>query len=201
MIENIIEYKFQNNEKIYFKDIDIDDVNIWILVSNNPEGLYELSDKITLDSIELLDKKYKKKWVYNNTDWYKKMAIIITKFDKYNLLKFINHAKKLFIKTFWEEYWNKAYKNFLDIIIIWKNDKNIYNNLIKNDKAFINLLDIELKGIFKYYPNREYKVWFIIDTLYWYWNSYNNENLNNKWESDRYNYWRKYKEKWEANLL
>ena len=192
MIKDILKY----TNKMFSDSIDIEDFNCWILIPCNPEGSYDLSDKLRFESIKYLDEKYNKIWIYNESDWYKNIYEKLAKYDQKLIEELICHAKGLLINVFWEENWNKAYKNFLDSVIIWSINSELYKNIIKNNDYFINFLENELGELFKYFPDKEYKVWFVIDRIYWYDNSFNLKYIDNFWETDRYNYWRRFKNKW-----
>jgi len=194
-----MQYKNINDKKINFEEVDLIDINAWILRWNNLDWMYDLSDNINLDSIKSLEKKYNESIKFFDKKWKYNINKIIEKFDKENLLKLVKYAKKIFISIFWDEYWNKAYKNFLEYKII--TNHIFYNKIIKKDNFLIKYFHSELKNIFKYYENRWDKVWFAVDALYWYrLNSDKNKDieLDNKWEPSRYHYWRKYKENWES---
>ncbi len=108
----------------------------------------------------------------------------------------MNYAKKLYLENFWEEHWMKAYKNFLEWVIIW--NKLWHKKFIMNYPDFKTFLENELRVIFKYYPKRWDKVWFAIDKLYLYWISGNFNVFDNKWEINRYKYWMNLWEKWKS---
>lgn len=196
MITNIIEYDLKENDIVQFDEIDNDDINTKIILGSLPDWLYELSDKLRYENLELIQKKYNidVEWIYDI--WNPKINKMLEQFDLENLLKYIKYTKEIYIKLFWEEYWSKAYKNFLEWFIIWNDFW--YEKFIITNKEFVNFLEGELRNIFKYYPDRWDKVWFAIDKLYWYIDPWNYEWLDNNWEITRYHYWRKYKEKWKS---
>lgn len=199
MIKNIIEYELKENEKINFEDIDKLDIDAFILMLNQPDWLFDLSSEIKLENTKKIWMKYWlcREWIDNF--WEPKIRELIGTFDEKNFLKFIKHTKKIFILVFWDYFWYRAYKNFLHYNII--TDNYFYDSFIKDKKKIKDFFLKEFKKLIKYYPDREYKVWFIIDELNWFSSSRNREDLDNWWEIDRYNYWRKYKEKWEVKLI
>ncbi|MDP2090023.1 MAG: hypothetical protein Q8K30_00370 [Candidatus Gracilibacteria bacterium] len=193
MITNIIEYDLKENDIVQFDEIDNDDINTKIILGSLPDGLYELSDKLRYENLELIQKKYNidVEGIYDI--WNPKINKMLEQFDLENLLKYIKYTKEIYIKLFGEEYGSKAYKNFLEGFII--GNDFWYEKFIITNKEFVNFLEGELRNIFKYYPDRGDKVGFAIDKLYGYIDPWNYEGLDNNGEITRYHYWRKYKEK------
>jgi len=199
MIENIINFKLKDNEEVNFENISKVDINAKILWWASPDWMYELTDKLKYENLELIQKKYNLTKIQLGDIWNKKIYELLESMDLENLLKYIKYTKELYLEIFWEEHWMKAYKNFLEWHII--EDKFWHEKFISDNPDFVSFLENELRKIFKYYPKRWDKVWFAIDSLYWYYWSWNIEKMDNQWEINRYKYWMKYWEKWKTKIL
>lgn len=199
MIENILEYELKDWEQIIFDDINQFDITSEILLNSDTDWVYELSEKIEFNTLELIKKTYNLDINWINNIWWPKLSYLINKFNSVDLLKFIKYSKKTYIENFGEEYWMKAYKNFLESYIIGNNIW--YNKIIFNHSDFTNFLESELREIFKYYPKRWDKVWFVIDKLYIWWTKWNMDIFDNEWEINRYKYWMNLWEKWKSIII
>ena len=203
MIKDLLNLKITETKHISFSDIPKDDINSYILFMARLDWNYDIEDKVFFQQLEYIKNKYNlivdpKIWDEVTEIWKTKIREIERQYSEKDFLDYIIYAKELYIKTYWEESWYKAYNNFLWQFIIWT---EFYLQFIKDNKKIIKYLHDEFKKIFKYYPTRWDKVWFYIDELYWYKYSWNIDHMDNLWELDRYNYWILYKDKWEIKTL
>lgn len=175
-----------------FSSIDTKEVDLWLFIDQMQ--IYEESpyDKINKEYISDFWDIYGESFCKKETSIHKIWTQLISHFSEKDLLMLINYARVFYLWLYWKHEGRMIYKDFLESHFFNKID------LIKGNKKIISFLEKELRNILKNCPkNHERKVWFLIDALYWYlWSS----KLNNEWEIDRYEYWRKFKEKWIVKL-
>ncbi len=190
MIENIIKYEIKKWEYIDFDDISQEDIDTGLLLWASPYWEYVLASELKQKSIWLIMKKYNINRELYNDVWYPKFIQILQLFNLESIKKYMSYTKNFFIKTFWEKPWSTAYNTFLNHHIIW-NDL-WYENFIKDDIEFREFLEKEVRSLFKYFPKKEFRVWYTLQRLYWF---LGNEDFDNGWESTQTLYWLKFKEK------
>lgn len=203
MNKNILDLNLKNH--VSFKDIPEDDIYSEFEYYYIPYDISEEeSEKIHYDKYMYIRKKYNLTHEEYSNIWIKKLWDIFNQFDIDDLYDYINYAKKTIKKLWWEKYFHIFYNNFLRWIIL---DEKYYIKFIMWNKEFFNFLEAELRDLFKYAQiNREDRIWFVIDELYWYYSNSkyswkNNEKLDNMWENDRYDFWRKFKSNWVIKEL
>lgn len=201
MIKDFLKLEIKPGIHINFSDIPNDEMTSYILLMSSADWIYDIQEKIHYDQLVYINNKYNIKSETNKLGefvniWEEKISEIEKQYTEKDFLEYIKYAKELYLKTYWEEFWHKAYNNFLGVFIVWLIWDKFYQKFIKNNDKIIKFLHNEFKNIFKYYPSRWDKVWFYIDNLYWLHRYWSIDDVDNCWELDRYNYWIKYKEKW-----
>jgi len=205
MINDLLKLEINSEKHIKFSDLPKDDIDAYLVFMSRTDWIYEIQDKLFNEKLVYIKNKYNliidiNKWDEVTSIWEHKIWIIEELYNEEDFIKYVKYAKKYYIKIFWDEFWHKAYNNFLKTYIIWSLWNNFYLKFIKGNKKNIEYFHKEIKKLFKYYPNRWDLVWFAIDELYWYKYAWNIDEMDNWYEPDRYSYWIEYKDKWESKI-